>query len=132
MVNVSNPYEIKFFNDYDVIVIGTPIHIGKIHKNVKKFLQKYEKELQTKKIYFFYCGLSEEHLADIEEQFPESLRSKLLFKSFFGGEIMKSKLRGIEKMGIEMIEKQAKADYTNFNTIDNAKIEEFIRHITGA
>jgi menaquinone-dependent protoporphyrinogen oxidase len=130
MLNASISNDIKFMNDYDTIIIGTPIHIGKIHKNIKKFVHKYEKDLQVKKIFLFYCGIVDEYLANIEEQFPESIRKNIVFKTFLGGEIKKSKLKGIEKMGVEMIEKQMKTDFTDYNSINNEKIEELIQKIT--
>lgn len=117
------------FKNYDKIVIGSPIHIGHIHKTVKKFLQKNVNELSEKKLYLFFTAIDEKILDKIDEQIPEELRSNIVFKSNFGGKIIKDNLKGIEKMGIEMIEKEMNKDFTNYNTINEEKIEAFINEV---
>ncbi|HOV15426.1 MAG TPA: flavodoxin domain-containing protein [Spirochaetota bacterium] len=121
-LNVEQKIELK---NYAKVIIGTPIHIGNIDKNVKKFLQKHEADLSNKKIYLFITALDEEAINKIEEQLPENLKPKIVYKSNFGGRIVKSELKGIEKAGIEMIEKQMNKDFTNYNTISDEKIEMF-------
>ncbi|OHD10903.1 MAG: hypothetical protein A2086_01430 [Spirochaetes bacterium GWD1_27_9] len=111
------------------IIIGTPIRIAKIHKAVKKFLAKYEDELHEKKLFFFCTALEDDSILKAITQIPHSLQNKIIFKSCFGGRIVKHELHNIERMGIETIEKQTNRDFTNFNSIDDAKIEEFIEEV---
>ena len=116
-------------NSFSKVIIGTSIHIGHIQKTVKKFLQKYETELSAKKLYFFITALDEEAINKVSEEMPESVRDKIILKSDFGGRIVKSELKGIEKAGIEIIEKQMNKDFTNYNSISEEKIEKFAEEV---
>lgn len=129
IVNVSYTSATKL-QDYDAVIIGSPIHIGRIHKAMKKFLETNKTALAEKDIYLFLCGLDTDIPEGIMKDIPEEIRSKIVFKSLFGGEIVKDNLSGFEKMGIEMMEKKLKTDYSNLKNIDDSKIEEFIEKIS--
>ncbi|HPO49367.1 MAG TPA: flavodoxin domain-containing protein [Spirochaetota bacterium] len=125
-LNSEQKIDLKSFKK---AIIGSPINIGRIHKSVRKFLQKYEEELTNKKLYLFVTAIDEEAIDKISDDIPESLRDKFIFKSNFGGKIVKSELKGIEKTGIEMIEKETGKDFTNYNSISEDKIEEFANEV---
>lgn len=128
IVNVSYSGAIKL-QDYDAVIIGSPIHIGKIHKAMKKFLETNKTALAEKSIYLFLCGLDTSIPDGIMKDIPDEIKDKIVFTSLLGGEIVKDNLSGFEKMGIEMMEKKLKTDFSNLKTIDDNKIEEFIGKI---
>jgi len=43
---------------YDVIAVGTPIYMGKIHGKIRKFLLTNRETLLKKQLHFFTCGLA--------------------------------------------------------------------------
>jgi menaquinone-dependent protoporphyrinogen oxidase len=56
VVNLKDE-KIKDINNYDLVVVGSGIQIGKWTKEPKKFLKKYQKELAKKKVAIFVsCG----------------------------------------------------------------------------
>jgi len=108
------------------IIIGTPLHAWKIHRKLKKFIENNLNYFKDKKIYFYYCGIDPDFMEKAKSQFPEEFAKNIVYSEYFGGKLDKSKLTGIEKMGIEMIEKQSSVDYTDFDNIDKNKINRFI------
>ena len=78
----------------------------------------------------FVTALDEDILDKIDDQIPENLKKSIVYKSNFGGKIVKSELKGIEKAGIEMMEKQLNRDFSNYNSISDEKIELFLEEIT--
>ncbi len=128
IVNVSYSGATKL-QDYDSVIIGSPIRIGRIHKALKKFLETNKTALAEKSIYLFLCGLDTSIPDGIMKDIPDEIKDKIVFTSLLGGEIVKDSLSGFEKMGIEMMEKKLKTDFSNLKTIDDNKIEEFIGKI---
>lgn len=121
--------EVKNLSDYSTIIIGTPLHIGKIHKSIKNFFKKFNEELKTKTIHFFCCALEEDAIEKALKQIPMTLLPNIKVKECFGGRIVKSELSHFERIGIEIIEKKVKVDFTNYNTIDESKIDKFVQDI---
>ena len=55
---------------YDVVVVGTPVYMGKIHAKVKAFLSRNSNALLGKELHYFVCGLAtgDEGTAQIVEK----------------------------------------------------------------
>lgn len=121
--------DFKNLNDYSTIIIGTPLHIGKIHKSIKKFLEKFKGDLSKKTLHFFCCALEKEAVEKSLKQMPEEILPNIKVKECFGGRIVKSELSSFERLGIEIIEKKEKLDFTNYNTIDETKIDKFVEEV---
>jgi menaquinone-dependent protoporphyrinogen oxidase len=45
-------------SQYDAIIIGTPLYMGRIHGKVKRLLEKNSALLMSKELHFFICGLA--------------------------------------------------------------------------
>ncbi len=56
-VKVSNlkENEVEDINEYNLVVVGSGIRIGKWTKEPEKFLKKFQKELANKKVAVFVC-----------------------------------------------------------------------------
>jgi menaquinone-dependent protoporphyrinogen IX oxidase len=73
-------------DDFDTVVIGTGIRIGKAYKPFRKFLDENEDKLLTKRIAFFTCNVVTK---DFEKaaagNIPEKLRDAAFLIRSFGG-----------------------------------------------
>lgn len=47
--------KVKDISDYELVVVGSGIKMGRWTKGPKKFLKKFQKELANKKVAFFVC-----------------------------------------------------------------------------
>lgn len=92
--------------DYDTVVIGSNIHMGQIHKAVKKFIADYSRDLNQKHTAFFICcGLPENKEQVFAANFPKELLDSAVAKKCFGGEMNIDNLRGIDKLITKMVTK---------------------------
>lgn len=106
--------------NYDFIVIGSPIRMGMIHKNVKKWVHNNLSVLLRKKTALFVCcGFEENKVKYFQENFPKELVSAALTTETFGGEIDLKKQKGIEKMIVKKVlsthPKEVKLNEENIN-----------------
>lgn len=87
------------FNQFDTIVLGTPIYAGQPRRDMSDFCQKFHDELLTKQLYLFASGLASGNLATRELQgaYPESLHHHAEGKVFLGGAVDYSSLNLLEK-----------------------------------
>lgn len=52
-VNISAAKDVNSITDFQAVILGTSIHAGQMTGDFKKFLNKFNKELATKKTAFF-------------------------------------------------------------------------------
>lgn len=67
--------KIKNINDYDLVVVGSGIKIGKWTKEPQKFFKKYQKELEKKKVALFVCCGMAQPLPE-ENKSPEEIEKE--------------------------------------------------------
>ena len=72
--------KVKDITEYELVIVGSGIKIGKWTKEPEKFLQKFQNELAKKKAAIFVCCGSAEPLDDKEEKSVviEKARTKYL------------------------------------------------------
>lgn len=106
-VDISNIKSLNAdINNYDLIIIGTPIRLGLIDKNIKKFLINNLDVLKSKKTaYFICCGFKENYLKYFEQNFPRELLDNALIYDTFGGELNLEKQKGFDKFIVKMVSK---------------------------
>jgi len=76
LVNVRNFADsYKNLNDYDLIGFGSGIYGGKIHKNLKKFIETIEHVENQKTFIFTTSGMS-------KEKYLKKFKELLFFKGF--------------------------------------------------
>lgn len=106
-VDISNIKSLNIdINNYDLIIIGSPIRMGLIDKNIKKFLINNLDILKSKKAaYFICCSFKENYLKYFEQNFPQELLDRALIYDTFGGELDLEKQKGFDKFIVKMVSK---------------------------
>jgi menaquinone-dependent protoporphyrinogen oxidase len=79
IVNLKDE-KVKDINDYELVIVGSGIQIGKWTKEPEKFLDNFQKELTKKKTALFVCCGSTEPLDEKEDKAAsiENARTKYL------------------------------------------------------
>lgn len=98
-------------SQFDVVLIGGSIQVGKIQKQVKSFCENNLSELKKKKIGLFVCCMSKEDeaIAYINELFPEDLVKTAVAKEYFGWEVNFERMNFIERFIMKKIAKTNKS-----------------------
>ncbi|WP_373898081.1 flavodoxin domain-containing protein [Haloimpatiens sp. FM7315] len=118
---------IKDLSEFDKVIIGGSIYVGKIQKQLSKFCLNRFDELKEKEIGIFICGLrdGDEGKAQIKTAFRSELYKKAKVKGYFGGNIIFNKLNFFEKLIIKAICKENK----DINNIIIKNIDEFAENM---
>ena len=79
VVNIKED-KVKDITEYELVIVGSGIKIGKWTKEPEKFLQKFQNELAKKKVAIFVCCGSAEPLDEKEDKSKsiENARTKYL------------------------------------------------------
>ncbi|MBN1798943.1 MAG: hypothetical protein JW822_10215 [Spirochaetales bacterium] len=119
VVDIKKAYQINL-SDYNTVIIGSSIRIGKIVKKLKNWTSKNQKDLLTKQIGFFICsGDTKQNY--IEMNYPAQLVEHAFATAYFGGEL------NIEDFGAIMrFMLKKKAGVTeSYNRLDDKVINSF-------
>jgi len=122
IINLKNGRNIDL-EEYDNVIIGGSIYMGKIQKEVNEFTTKHLDILKDKKIGLFICCMRDGELAENElmESFPQELIKDAVVKEYFGGEFIFKKMNFMERL---IVKKVSNIDSDTSNLSIN-KIEEF-------
>jgi len=125
VIKISKKKQWPNIDEFDSIIIGASVHIGKIQKSIKDFCEKNLDKLKHKKVGIFLCSLTEpaEAYHYIEEQFPEELQQHAIIKSCFGGAVIFEKMNFVERFMMKKITKSSE----NINNVSEDAIESFVR-----
>ena len=125
-INLSHD-NVPELSNYDRIIIGTSIYVGKGRRSFAKFCtNEYINLFAHKDLGLFLCGLEEDYQKQqkqLESVFSERLLRHAKAKAFVGGEIIISKLNCLERLTVRTILKIT----TDVSTLDENIIEEFVR-----
>ncbi len=95
--------------EYDIVIIGSPIRMGMIDKKIKKFLKQHEKDLAKKKVaYFICCGFPECMKKYYQENLSSVLLENAIIYTTFGGQMNIEEQKGLDKMIVKMVTKRIK------------------------
>lgn len=121
-INVNQKTDLDL-SKYDTVVVGSPVYVGQILKEVRTFTDTHLNELKEKRLGLFICGMQEEHTLreELEINYPEELRKAALVRACFGGEYHYDTMNLVEKM---IIRKVAKVK-TDVSEIREETIREF-------
>jgi len=92
-------------NDYDVIIIGSSVYVGKINKELKNFVESNTKEIIEKKIGVFLVSGDTKEIESYYQNFPEEILKKAATKGYFGFSYNGKGYNIMEKMILKMIAK---------------------------
>lgn len=78
--------QVPDIENFDVLIIGSGVRMGKIYKPVKHFVEKNKKVLLLKKIAFFLCNSYPDTVQKvIEKNIPRELIGNAVFMGSLGG-----------------------------------------------
>ncbi|MDP8227383.1 MAG: flavodoxin domain-containing protein [Candidatus Celaenobacter polaris] len=85
-------------SDYDTVILGASIYIGKIQKLMRKFIKENLNELFKKNIaLFIMAGQKERAQETLKNAFPATLFDHAFAKEHFGYEMILEKMNFLEK-----------------------------------
>jgi menaquinone-dependent protoporphyrinogen oxidase len=124
VINIMNedPPEL---NEYDNVILGGSIYLGKIQKRLSKYMEKHLTDLLSKRIGLFICGAEREEIREKEliGSFPEKLFEHAVCKEIFGYEIHFEDMNFIEKKVVGSI-----LGYKdNYSELSEPKIDSFAK-----
>ncbi len=112
--------------DYDVLIIGSSVYMGKIRKEVKTFIEKNKNTLIEKHLALFICGANKvEGIKQIEKVFSSEIVNQSIATAFLGGELDLDKMGFLDRKIAQVIIKGSKEEFK----IDNLAIDEFVEKI---
>lgn len=92
-------------DEYDSVIIGTPVYMGNIHKMIKTFIQQHEQTLLQKSLTIVVCAMNDsEYEAMIQRNFTESIRNHARIVHAGGGYNFK-RLNFLERFIVKKIAK---------------------------
>ena len=111
-------------DEYDTVLIGGSIHVGRIQKAVKSFCQKNLDTLLSKRIGLFICCMEEGEKAreEFDNAFPGQLREHAKAAGIFGGAFNFDRMNFIEKA---IVKKVANINESE-SKVNEKAVEEFI------
>lgn len=113
--------------EYDIVIIGGSIRLGKMNKAVSKFCRKNMEKLSQKKIGLFLCCMSEPDKAKdyMTGAFPTELIDSADAKGYFGGELIFENMAAIEKSLLKTVVPFEKS----VSLIDEEEIKTFAQKL---
>jgi len=94
-------------SQYDKVIIGGSIYIGKIQKEITDFCSKNLESLKDKKVGLYICCMrdGEEVEQQLKDSFPQELLSNAISTGYFGGEFIFKKMNIMERFIVKKIVK---------------------------
>lgn len=124
LINIMKE-DVPILDEYDTIIFGGSIYVGKIQKQLSKYIAKNLPLLLKKRIGLFICAGEKEEVRvkELETSFPNMLFTHAVCKEIFGYEIHYEKLNFIEKKmaGAILGHKQS------YSNLSETKIENFAK-----
>lgn len=110
-------------SQYQRIIIGGSIYMGRIQKEVRTFSIENQDRLKDKKLGLFICCMreGEEAQKQLEESFPQELIERAVAVEYFGGEFVFDKMSFMDSF---IAKKVAKINKDTSN-ISEEKIYKF-------
>ena len=92
--------------DYDAVIVGGSIYMGRVQAKVSEFCAAHEGELQQKTLgLFLCCGLPQNLEESLSASFPETLRKHAKSVGCFGGELRTARMKPMHKLIAGMMQK---------------------------
>ena len=90
--------------DFDVVVVGFPIMMGKAEKSARKYIKKHESELEgIKTAYYICCGFVDCLEDYAQKTIPATLRENAIDVTCLGGSLDPRRFKGINKFVVKSV-----------------------------
>ena len=91
-------------SDYDAVVLGFPIMMGKAAKSAKNYIKKHSDELkESNTAYYICCGFVDCFDEYAEKSIPEDMRLRAIDVTCLGGSLDPSRFKGINKFIVKAV-----------------------------
>ncbi|MCC5890591.1 MAG: hypothetical protein JJU01_08465 [Alkalibacterium sp.] len=108
--------------EYDKVILGSPIYEGSIVREVNQFSKDYLDELKQKGIGLFICGMREDRMEQqLDTNFPSELHETAIVREYFGGAFRFKTMNMLER---SIVRYGAKVD-KDVSAIREDKIQDF-------
>ena len=115
--------------EYDAIVVGSSIRMGKIHKKARRYIAKNRVTFRVTPFAFFICNAyAEDSEKYIHKNLPRDLVELAVATDSFGGEFHPEGLKGSEKVAVNMLVKNIEKTGRDIG-IDEKAIDRFAKQI---
>lgn len=109
-------------DEYDAILIGSPVYAGQVRSEVKTFAAQHTDTLKTKTLGLFLSGINQEGMASyLETNYPKDIVAHAKATAMPGGVFDPAKAGFFEKLIMRAVAK--KTTYTN--TLSDEEIKRF-------
>jgi menaquinone-dependent protoporphyrinogen IX oxidase len=90
-------------DEYDLVIIGTPMYMGAPLRAVKQFCEHNKASLVSHDLVFFTCGVGteQEDSQYLQAHIPQSLFEKSILYKHLGGEIREDKMNALERLAMK-------------------------------
>lgn len=128
LVNIMKE-NISSIEEYDNVILGGSIYVGKIQKKLKEYINKNLAALMKKRIGLFICAAEKDankKEKELQAAFPADLYNKAISREILGYEIYYDKLNFFEKkimnsiMGVK----------TNVSELCEESINNLVKNMT--
>ena len=90
--------------DFDVVVVGFPIMMGKAEKSARKYIKKHKSELEgIKTAYYICCGFVDCLEDYAQKTIPATLRESAIDVTCLGGSLDPRRFKGINKFVVKSV-----------------------------
>jgi len=92
------------FSDYDTVIVGFPIRMGKPMKKARRFLKEHAEELKkVRAAYFICCGFVDCFEEYAEKGIPAALRDLAVDIACLGGSLDPDRFKGFDKIVVKAV-----------------------------
>ncbi len=96
-------------NNYERVIIGSPVYIGKIDKQMKKFIDNNFSSLNNKSTRIFLCGMNYDNTQDVIDLNFSDEQAKAFRIDYIGGAYNFEKLNFLQKFIIKKVSGETKS-----------------------
>lgn len=121
---------------FDVVVIGSPIYVGKPMKEIVSYWNSVKRVVKGVKVGVFMLHLMKDCISEMDVAFPKDLLDAASAKGTFGGRIEFDRLSLPDKLVTGMLSRLDSSlptigQGTVYDTIDDAALKEFVKQLEG-
>ncbi len=91
-------------SEYDTIVVGFPIRMGKAEKKARNYIKTHLENLRKSRVaYYICCGFVDCFDEYAEKTIPDVLRERAVAISCLGGSLEPSRFKGLDKLVVKAV-----------------------------